>query len=239
MEPRVILHLHALAQGGHAGDAGKWKRRNNEIIEMLPGGKKIVRFIPTPAKETPGMIGTMCVNYRKACEENRAPVLLITAAFILDFLCIHPFRDGNGRVSRLLTALLLQEHGFMVSRYISLEHAIEENRERYYSSLYQSSQGWHEGSNNQIPWWNFFLGILSGAYREFAQRVESSSGLPAKGEIVRQVIESQVGYYTLADLRAQLPAVSVQLIKKTLSELKKAGKVRLEGHGRGARWENV
>ena len=152
---------------------------------------------------------------------------------------IHPFRDGNGRVSRLLTSLLLKMHGFYVSRYISLERLVEETKDEYYSVLAECSQGWHEGKNEIIPWWNYFLSVLRRAYQELEQKVESAEARPAKSELIRQTVLSQVEQFSLADLAAQVPSVSPQLIKKVLSELKKAGKLRLIGKGRGARWEVI
>ena len=142
-----MRRLHALAQGGSSGDAGEWKSRNNEIIEILPSGERSVRFVPVSANNTPATMERLCRIYRDASDGERIPPLLIVATFVFDFLCIHPFRDGNGRVSRLATALLLQSHGFQVARYISLERLIEESREEYYQVLKVCSQGWHEGKN--------------------------------------------------------------------------------------------
>jgi len=239
IEPAVILHLHAMAQGGTSGDAGRWKTRDNAIIEILPSGERRVRFKATSAKETPATVETLCANYREAVEAGRIPPLLVVATFVFDFLCIHPFRDGNGRVSRLLTTLLLGQHGFAVSRYVSLERLVEESKDDYYRVLAECSRGWHEGTNKTAPWWNYLLGVLRRAYLEFARQVDATSSRPAKGDLVRQTVVSQVGPFTLADLSSQMPAVSVQLIKKVLSEMKRAGQVRLIGRGRGAYWENV
>jgi Fic family protein len=144
--------LHALAQGGSSGDAGEWKERDNEIIEILPSGERSLRFVPVSANKTPAAMEMLCRRYRAASDEERVPPLLIAATFVLDLLCIHPFRDGNGRVSRLATSLLLQSHGFQVVRYISLERLMEESKEEYYRVLKLCSRGWHEGKNEIIPW---------------------------------------------------------------------------------------
>jgi Fic family protein len=234
--PNVVRKLHALAQGGTTGDAGEWKKRDNEIIEILPTGERRVRFVPTSARETAAAIDLLCRNYRDACHEERVPPLLIVGTFIFDLLCIHPFRDGNGRVARLLTTLLLQSHGFQVARYISLERMVEASRDEYYRVLGECSRGWAEGKNEILPWWNYFLGLIRAAYRDFEIQVESSGARPAKGDLVRRTVLAQVEEFTLADLSAQLPAASRQLIKKVLAGLKKDGKVRLAGRGRGARW---
>jgi Fic family protein len=237
--PAVIQRLHALAQGGSSGDAGEWKKRNNEIIEILPSGEKKIRFVPTPAKDTPKTMEALCRNYREACDEERVPPLLIVAAFVFDLLCIHPFRDGNGRVSRLATTLLLQTHGFQVARYVSLERLVEQSKEDYYRVLAECSSGWQEGKNEVVSWWNYFLSILRHAYKDFERQVESAQGRPAKSDLVRQTVLAQVEQFTLGDLAAQLPSASPQLIKKILAELKKQGKIHLVGRGRGARWEVI
>jgi Fic family protein len=182
---------------------------------------------------------SLCRNYREASEDERLPPLLVIATFVFDFLCIHPFRDGNGRVSRLATTLLLQAHGFQVARYISLERLVEESKEDYYSVLAECSRGWPEGKNEITLWWNYFLGLLRQAYKELERQVESVEARPAKSDLVRQSVLGQVEQFTLGDLAAQLPAVSPQLIKKVFAEMKKQDRIRLVGRGRGARWEIV
>jgi len=239
LEPRVILHLHSLAQGGSSGDAGQWKERDNEIIEILPNGERRIRFKPTLAKRTPRAIETLCRHYREACDKGDAPALLVVATCVLDFLCVHPFRDGNGRISRLLTTLLLEQSGFLVCRYVSAERLIEESKEEYYDVLARCSKRWHDGANQIVPWWNYFLSIVRRAYGECARKVEAMAGPRAKSDLVRQVVQSQIGEFALAELKAQLPSVSEQLIRKVLSDLKKTGGVKLTGRGRGARWRNL
>lgn len=237
--PDVIRRLHTLAQGGSSGDAGEWKKRDNEIVEVSPNGERSLRFVPVSARKTPAAMDALCRGYRIAGDGERVPTLLIVATFVLDFLCIHPFRDGNGRASRLATSFLLQSQGFQVARYISLERLIEESKEEYYRVLKLCSEGWHEGKNEIVPWWNYFLSTLRNAYKEFAHQVESAQARPAKSDLVRQTVLAQVEKFTLAGMAAQLPVASSQLIKKVLAEMKKDGKVRLAGRGRGARWEII
>jgi len=239
IEPAVILHFHALAQGGFSGDAGQWKKRDNEIVEILPNGARRIRFRPTSAKETPAAVEALCRNCREACEDAGTPPLLVMATFVFDFLCIHPFRDGNGRVSRLLTTFLLLQHDYQVGRYISLERLVEESREEYYRVLAQCSRGWREGKNEVVPWWNHFLGVLRRAYQEFAEQVEAAPGRSAKGELVRRAVLAQIGPFALREISVQLPAVSRPLIRKVLGRMKEAGEVKLTGRGRGAQWEVV
>jgi len=237
VSPAVIRRIHALAQGGHSGDAGEWKQRDNEIIEVLPNGERSIRFVPTSAKDTPKTVDALCRSYQETSAVERIPSLLIVATFVFDLLCVHPFRDGNGRVSRLATTLLLQSHGFHVARYVSLERLVEERKDEYYSVLRACSQGWQEGRNEIVPWWNYFLSVLRSGYREFERQVESADVRPAKSELVRRAVLGQIGRFTLADLTAQLPAASPQLIKKVLAGLKREGRVGLTGRGRGASWE--
>jgi Fic family protein len=232
----LVRKLHAFAQGGTTGDAGQWKKRDNEIIEILPTGERRVRFVPTSARETPAAMVLLCHNYERASQSEAAPPLLLVATFVFDFLCVHPLRDGNGRVARLLTTLLLQSHGFEVARYISLERLVEASRDEYYGVLGECSRGWSEGTNQILPWWNYFLGLVRAAYREFEVQVEFSAARPAKSDMVRRTILAQVEEFTLGDLSGQLPTASRQLIKKVLSGLKQRGEVRLVGRGRSARW---
>ncbi len=236
VDARLIRHLHALSQAG-AGDAGEFKRRDNEIIEILPGGQRRVRFKPTPAAQSARAIDDLCLAYDRLGSAGSVPPLLVISTMVFDLLCIHPFRDGNGRVSRLLSTLLLLNHGFSVGRFISLERLIEESKEDYYRVLGECSQGWHEGRNPILPWWNFFLGVLRRGYMEFSRQLENRAGKPAKSEMARRVIKGQTGEFTLADIQASLHGISVQLIKKVLARMKGAGELSLSGRGRGAKWK--
>jgi len=239
ISPKTILRMHSLAQGGMSSDSGKWKSKDNEIIEIRPGGERTVRFIPTSARETPGAVERLCSEYQEAVEQKLLPELLVIGSFVLDLLCIHPFRDGNGRVSRLVTTLLLERNRFAVARYVSLERLIEESRDSYYQSLYDSSQGWHDSSHNIVPWWDYFLSIVNRAYREFSEAVESRGAGAGKTELVREVIMGMERQFSLSEIRAQLPSVSEQLIRRVLQQMKAVGSLKLTGHGRSARWERV
>jgi len=236
--PAVIQHLHKLAQGA-ASDAGRLKVRDNEIIEIMPSGERRIRFQPTPAKQTRETLRRLCLDFDRVAKDALLPPLLSVGTFAFDLLCVHPFRDGNGRVSRLAATLLLQEHGFIVSRFVSLERLIEQRKEDYYDALARCSKGWHEGKNEIVPWWNFFLGIVRSAYQEFEEQVQSTKSRPAKGELVRRTVLAHPDAFTLADVAAQVPTASQQLIKKVLSSLKRSGKIKLVGHGRGAYWRVV
>lgn len=239
MVPRLFQKLHRFMHGTTTGDSGEWKSRDNEIVELRPDGQHQVRFKPASARKTPGEMKRLCVSYDKASEIVEIPELVTISLLVFDLLCIHPFRDGNGRVSRLVTTLLLQQHGFEVGRYVSLERLVEDSKEEYYAVLKECSQGWHEGENEIVPWMNYFLGILNRAYKELEKKVELGENRPAKGELVRQMIFEQVEEFALADIAALVPTASPQLIRKVLSELKKAGEVKLQGRGRGAKWKVV
>ncbi|MBI2231542.1 MAG: Fic family protein, partial [Deltaproteobacteria bacterium] len=146
VEPDSIKRLHGLAQGGTVGDAGEWKQTQNEIIEVFPDGHREVRFTPLEPALVPSAVEELCLAYRHGLDQLKITPFLAIACLVLDFLCIHPFRDGNGRVSRLLTLLVLYHHGHQVGRYISLERIIEQSKESYYEVLQRSSSGWHDGS---------------------------------------------------------------------------------------------
>jgi Fic family protein len=241
--PETVLRFHRMLHSGSAGtvdmpgDAGQWKRINNEILELRPGQAPFIRFKPMDAAETPQAMADLCRLYRHALDQTKLPELLADALLILDFLCIHPFRDGNGRVSRLLTLLLLYQHGYEVGRYISLERLVEDAKVDYYDVLYRSSQGWHEGKHDWLPWVNFYLGILHRAYRQFEQRVgDLRSPRGSKRAMVEAAVANFTGDFSLARLREACPGVSHDMVRKVLKALQSAGRVECQGRGPGAVW---
>lgn len=238
-DPEVALKLHALAQGGMTGDAGCWKSKNNEIIEILPNNERRVRFVPTSAAETPDAMRALCTAYRNTRQIEQIPALLTIATCIFDLLCIHPFRDGNGRVSRLVTTFLLIQEGFFVCRFISMERIVEQRKEEYYNVLAQCSKGWSAGKNDIIKWLNFFLSVLRNAYGELAERIEGKTSPAPKGDMVRRVINDQVGPFALSEIAGEVPGASLALIKKVLTAMKKENAVKTTGRGRGAVWEVI
>ncbi len=235
----VIQRLHAIAQAG-AGDAGQWKARDNEIVEVQPDGRRIVRFRPVAARETPGAVQQLCLGYRHARDQDLLPPLLAVANVVLDFLCIHPFRDGNGRVSRLLTLLILYHHSFRVGRYVSLERLVEDSKESYYEALKLSSEGWHEGRHDLVPWWSYFLGIARSAYREFEERVGSvRAPRGAKTETVRRAIFAFPGEFAISDIERACPGVSRDMIRLVLRALQDEKRIVCLGRGRSAQWRRM
>ena len=234
----TLKHLHALCQQG-SGDAGEFKRLDNDIIQLIPGEAPKIRFKCVPAKQTAAAVDELCLLYRHALDQERAMPLIATAAFILDFTCIHPFRDGNGRVSRLLTLLALYQHVHEVGRYISLERLVEESKEDYYEALQRSSQRWHEGKHDLTPWLNFFLAIIRRACTEFEQRAgQIKSPRGAKSALVLDAIRRQPGEFSVADLQRECPGVSLDMIRKLLKDLR-GKKVECLGRGQTAKWRKI
>ena len=232
----TILRLHFLSHG-QTGDAGQFKVKNSDIIERYPDGRARVRFKTVPAKETPGRVDEFVSLWEDCRREQWAPPAITLAAANLDFLCIHPFRDGNGRVSRLLLLLMAYHLGFEVGRYIGIERLIEENKERFYETLEQSSAGWHEGLNDPWHYANFVLTTLKNAYAEFEGRLgEAASPRGAKTGLVEAAIQAKTGHFTLAALERECPGVSRDLIRRVLGELRRTGAAESIGRGPGAEW---
>lgn len=235
--PSLLQRLHELLQEG-AGDAGQWKRVNNDIVEIRSGAPPLVRFRPVPAAEAGAAVEEICLSYRYALDQERIPPLVAAGALVFDFLCIHPFRDGNGRVSRLLTLLALYQHGYEVGRFISLERLIEESRADYYDVLHRSSEGWHEGRHDLLIWLNYFLAILRRAYVELEQRVgQGKAGRGTKKAWIEATIASFPGPFSLADLERACPGASRDMARRVLRQLQKAGEVESMGRGPGALWK--
>lgn len=243
LTPGTILQLHRdlyrFVGGGDRG--GAWKTSDNAIAETLPDGSRRVRFQPTPAWQTPEAMSQLCEGYRALDEAGEVDPLLLIPAFVLDFLCIHPFHDGNGRMSRLLTLLLLYKSGFEVGRYISLERVIEEQKEGYYDTLQAASQGWHEGGHSLTGWWEYLTGVvIFSAYKEFSERAGAiSSRRGGKRELVLDVIGRLGGAFRYAQIERACPDVSRPTIMRVLDELKVAGKIRPVGRGPAASWEKL
>jgi len=235
----TIKRLHRLCRG-EIWDAGAYKEKDVDIIQTYADGRNRVRFKTVVAKETPDYMAEMVELWKRGVREKWVHPLVLLAALNLDFLCIHPFRDGNGRVSRLLFLLACYHCGLEVGRYISLERLIEQNKERYYEVLEQSSQRWHEGKHDPWPTMNFLLFILTQACKEFEQRVgQLKSPRGEKTEAVLAAIERQISTFRVADLQAECPGVGLDLIRQLLARLQKQKKIKALGTGRGAKWEKL
>ena len=236
---KTILKLHQMSRG-EIWDAGKYKEKNVNIIEKLPGGRERVRFKTVEASKTLAFMGKLIESWRDSLKEKNVQPLIALAAFNLDFLCIHPFRDGNGRVSRLLLLLQCYSLGYEVGRYISLERLIEQNKERYYETLEQSSQKWYEGKHDPWPYINYLLYILKTAYQEFESRVgQMKSPRGAKTELVEAAIASSDKKFAISDLEKACPGVSRDMIRIVMNRLRKEGRLKILGRGRDARWAKL
>jgi Fic family protein len=233
----TILTLHRLCRG-EIWDAGKYKVKNGDIIERYANGRERVRFRTVSAAKTPSFIKELIETWQQCLEEGWVHPLIAMAAFNLDFLCVHPFRDGNGRVSRLLLLLQSYHLGYDVGRYISLERLIEENKDRYYETLELSSERWHEGKHNPWPYINYLLYILKAACGEFEQRVgQMKSPRGAKSEIIITTIKKFSGPFHVSDVQRECPGVSLDLIRRVLKDLRSSGEVECLGRGQSAKWQ--
>lgn len=212
-------------------DGGIFKTLDNIVRETDADGNEYIRFRPVAAWETPLSIDELCKAFREAKDE--VDPLLLDFMFILDFLCIHPFNDGNGRMSRLLTLLLLYQSGFIVGKYISIEKIIEESKETYYEVLQESSMNWHENLNDYKPFVNYMLGVIVKAYKEFESRVKllTDSGL-SKADRIRVIIKNHIGTITKSELLEMNPDISDTTIQRALADLLKNGEIQKIGGGR-------
>ena len=227
VRPVMILQLHRdLYKFSNSAIGGSFKNSDNIIAEELPDGTKRVRFQPVPAWETTEAMDALCNALQEASTDPELDPLLLMPMFILDFLCIHPFNDGNGRMSRLLTLLLLYRSGYFVGKYISIERLIADSKETYYEVLQESSTGWHEGENDYLTFVRYMLGVVIAAYREFASRVDIliTRGL-SKPDRVREIIRSTTGKITKTQIMRQCPDISQKTVERALAEMLKNGEI--------------
>ncbi len=233
----IVLQLHSILYKYQAGRGGHWKIADNEITEELPDGTIKIRFNPTPAVLTPAAMDDLTKEYQQAKDLQDLEPLIIVPLAIFDFLCIHPFRDGNGRTARLLTLLLLYHFDYQVGRFISLERIIEESKVTYYEALEKSSAQWHEGKHDIFPWLNYFWGMLLAAYRELEARVGTvKKGKGFKTEQIIWAVEQKIGEFTINDIEKLCPGTSRDMIRAILRQLRDQGQIQSIGTGRGAKW---
>ena len=212
-------------------DGGIFKTSDNIIQEKDAEGHQKIRFRPVPAWETPEAINALCEAFRAS--KNEVDPLIRINMFILDFLCIHPFNDGNGRMSRLLTLLLLYQSGFIVGKYISIEKIIEESKETYYEALQDSSLNWHEKENDYKPFVNYMLGVIVKAYRSFESRVKLLTNPDLKkSDRLRETIKHHLGPIAKSELLAMNPDISDTTVQRTLANLLKQNEIKKIGGGR-------
>ena len=231
--PNIILQLHRdLYSYSKSAIGGNYKNTDNLIAEVDAEGKQKTRFLPVPAFQTPEAMDNLCNSFFEALEKNEFDSLILIPMFILDFLCIHPFNDGNGRMGRLLTLLLLYKSGYIVGKYISIELLIEKTKDTYYEALQDSSLGWHEDENQNGSFVKYYLGVLLKAYKEFENRVEHLRYRKmSKPERIKAVIDQRVGKITKKEIMEYCPDISKVTVERTLTSLVKEGYVQKIGAG--------
>ena len=228
-----ILQLHKILYS-HMNNfmAGKTKNVQNYISATYPDGHVQVLFTPMAPYETPEAIDKICEEYNLAIGNMELEPLILIPVFIHDFLCIHPFNDGNGRMSRLLTTLLLYRNGFYVGRYISLEGKIAKNKDLYYDALSRSQDGWHEGTEDIIPFIKYMLGIILAAYKDFEDRMDLIGVKLSALEIVRRASKNKLGRFNKQDIRELCPNLSDSSIEGALRKMLSSGELKREGKGK-------
>ena len=228
-----ILQLHKVLYS-HMNNpmAGQTKSVQNYISATYPNGHTETLFTPLAPFETPEALERICDEYNRVIGNMEAEPLIVIPIFIHDFLCIHPFNDGNGRMSRLLTTLLLYRNGFYVGKYISLEAKIAKNKDLYYAALRQAQEGWHEETEDAVPFIKYLLGIILSAYRDFEERFSLVEQKKPALETVRQATLSKIGRFSKQDIRELCPALSVSSIEGALRKLVASGELKREGNGK-------
>ena len=228
-----ILQLHKVLYS-HMNNpmAGQTKSVQNYISATYPNGHTETLFTPLAPFETPEALERICDEYNRVIGNMEAEPLIVIPIFIHDFLCIHTFNDGNGRMSRLLTTLLLYRNGFYVGKYISLEAKIAKNKDLYYSALRQAQEGWHEGTEDAVPFIKYLLGIILSAYRDFEDRFSLVEHKKPALETVRQATLNKIGRFSKQDIRELCPALSVSSIEGALRKLVASGELKREGNGK-------
>lgn len=234
----LVCHLHRLMYLHTDGQGGSFKLDDNLVMEQHPDGTRSIRFTPVSARETPFFMDELIVRTEAAFAAGTHHPLLVVAAFALDLSCIHPFADGNGRVTRLLTTYLMQRAGYGVGRYISLEQLIFDAKDEYYTSLLGSTTGWFDDGHHSLwPWTEFLLERLFESYRLFELRIgEGMSGTTKQDRVRIYVLEHAPVQFSMAGLRRALPGVGDNTLRLVLKELRDKGLIRSEGVGRNATW---
>ena len=228
-----ILQLHKIMYS-HMNNpmAGRTKSVQNYISATYPDGHTKVIFTPLEPFETPSALDSICAEYNRVIGNLELEPLIAVPVFIHDFLCIHPFNDGNGRMSRLLTTLLLYRNKFYVGKYISLEAKIAASKDIYYDVLAASQNGWHEGKEDFTPFVKYILGIILAAYKDFEERFSIVEKKPSAVDKVKLAAKTKIGRFTKQDIRELCPSLSVSSIEGALRQLVKSGEVKREGKGR-------
>jgi Fic family protein len=235
-----ILQMHKVLYG-HMNNpvAGRTKTVQNYISATYPDGHTVTLFTPLAPFETPDALDRICEEYNRVIGNMELEPLIAIPVFIHDFLCIHPFNDGNGRMSRLLTTLLLYRSGFFVGKYISLEAKIAKNKDLYYEALSASQNGWHEGKDDSIPFIKYLLGTILAAYKDFEDRFALVETKRTALDTVRLATQSKIGRFTKQDIRELCPALSLSSIEGAIRKLVASGELEREGNGKNTSYFRV
>ena len=234
LTPNYILQLHCIlcSHNDEVNYGGKYKNVQNYISATDENGKGFTLFTPLSPFETPLAMQNLCDEYNKAIEKRDVDPLLLIPIFIHDFLCIHPFNDGNGRMSRLLTTLLLYRSGYYVGKYISLEAKISKIKDLYYDALFESQKGWHEGNDDPTPFVKYLLSIIEMAYEDFEDRVKLISKKASAYELVDNAIKKKLGKVTKSDVAELCPSLSISAIEKAIAKMVEEGRLEKMGSGK-------
>ena len=228
-----ILQLHqVLYRYSQRGIGGRFKNTQNYITEIKESGEQIVRFMPLDPFETPTAIEKMCESFNRETDACEIDPLILIPAFIVDFLCVHPFNDGNGRMSRLLTTLLLYRAGYVVGKYVSLESKIEKTKESYYNALEKSDINWNREENDITPFIKYILGTVLSAYRDFEQRVILVEDKSSAIDLVRNAVNNTIGKFTKSDIMELVPSVGKTSVENSLKILIEEGVIGRDGKGK-------
>ncbi len=238
--PNVILQLHRdLFDMERASFAGRWKDSDNAIVERLPGGRLRTRFEPTSAAATSDAVESLCRTYNESIEQGVFSPLLCVAQFVFDFVSIHPFVDGNGRMSRLLMLLLLYQNGYLVGKYISLEGKIERTKQTYYEVLQNSSAGWATRENDYLPFVTYFLGIVLSCYRELDEKLSTINASIGNEGLIRDCLTKAIVPISKREIERSCPTLSTRTIERTLQKMVREGAVLKIGAARATCYQLV
>jgi Fic family protein len=238
--PNLLLQMHRDLFKYTPGQGGRWKNVDNSITETRPDGSIFVRFTPTPAWRTNQAMADLHGRFDEELEGGQVEPLILLALYVLDFLCVHPFADGNGRMARLLTVLQLYRLDYMVGRWVSVERLYERTKESYYDTLYRSSIGWHEGAHDPQPWIAYFLSVIQAAYRDLEYRLENlQGGQGFKKQLVIDALNRTVGLFGIGEIEDAIPSVGRDHIRNVMQEQRRLGLLVCEGRGRYARWRKA
>ena len=230
----LMIHRELFRESGR--DGGRFKEIDNQVVATRPDGSRFVCFHPVPAGDTPRAIDKLCQSYLE--QEKSVEPLLLIGAFILDFLCIRPFTEANGRMAQLVALWLMHRRGYDVSRFVSVERIMEAKKNEFFLAQYRSSVGWHQAEHDISHWWNYWLDVLLVSYREFTDRARAlSKRRGVKTEMVLELIDSMQDGFTIRQIQQKVPGCGIELIRKIFKAEKAAGRIKCLGRGPNALWK--